>query len=166
MRGSVLSSGKEPLRITICLPISTSKTILQWKINGRGYISLKTSIKIVQLYDFPFFWPAGSAEPQLMVDFSLIFASQDYDQTHTQTPTRSAYAHHWVSHEFIHNLQLIIFPVSYKQQPSKKRGIKQFYSCLKITTLQSPCVSKKSQDLIRWTISIYILVFQLRKKPY
>lgn len=47
--GSVLSSEKEPLGTT---NMSPQKTILQWKINGRGDISLKISIKIVQLYAF------------------------------------------------------------------------------------------------------------------
>lgn len=137
--GSVLSSEKEPLGTT---NMSPQKTILQWKINGRGDISLKISIKIVQLYAFSILltcWQCWASEWWMGVS-SLIFASQDYDQTHTQTPTGSAYAHH----EFIHNLQLFLFPLSYKQQPSKKRGIKQFYSCLKITTLHFPCVSKKS----------------------
>lgn len=169
MCGSVLSSDKEPRRTTICLPNSTHEDNSTVK-NKRTWLHFfKNQYKNCSILCFFIFltcWQCWASE-WWMVDSSLIFASQDYDQTHTQTPTMSAYAHHRVFHEFIHNLQLFLFLLSYKQQPRKKRGIKQFYYCLKITTLQFPCVSKKSdQDVIRWTISIYILAFQLRKKPY
>lgn len=90
----------------ICLPNSASKTILQWKINGRSDISFKNQYQNCSTWCFFILltcWQCWASE-WWMVDASLIFASQDYDQTHT--PTRSAYAHH----EFIHNLQLFLFP--------------------------------------------------------
>lgn len=107
--GSAFSSEKEPPRSTMSTQQhfkdnSTVKNKRTWlHFFKNQYQNCST------LCFFLTCWQCWASE-WWIVNFSLIFASQDYDQTHTQIPTRSAYAHHSVFNEFIHNLQLFLFP--------------------------------------------------------
>lgn len=142
------SSAKGPLRTRIGLPNSTSKTILQWKINGTWlYLLLKISIKIVHIYlPSSFFWPAGSAEPQndgwwipqtFLHHRIMIRPTRKTPQHCLCTP----WSFQWSHSQFT----IILFSVSYKQEPSKKRGIKQFFPCLKINDNYSFAVIRACQ---------------------
>ena len=89
-------------------------------------------------------WGRTDTMQSHFTNFFLFFALVDYDcvflcsyfytgrftvntiivETPPPVSLHHVYAHHCIFHKFIHNLQIFIFSVIYKQEHSNKRGIK------------------------------------------